>query len=294
MASVVNHVIFCPLILFFVFHRLLSIKSVMDPKAAYIRMSIGASDTDLVKFKFKKQGKFCLCFISFLSKRSPKFEEMFNEKSWNGDTIELDDQVNFDEHFAFSLFLEALVGSIELSDIDVYRSCCIYYYAEKYQVNDLKSKLKALPCLLVEKNCPLTLDLATVINESNLVEMKDVLDNRIKLFLTDENALDIYKTCSLCQMKNLMAQIVDYIAGMEYDSSWPPDLLLRIAKKNRKELGKTRQELEKSQQEQKQMKQMFDGERQFTKGCINLCGKRPRKSNCDDCYSMWAKIKKVD
>lgn len=250
----------------------------MDQATEYGKMMALAPDSDLVKFIFKKQeGKFVRCLKPFLSKQSKVFEAMFHE-TWNVDTITLDDHVDFNEYDTFLKFTEILIGRMTLADIDVYESCCLYYYAEKYQFDDLKSKLIASPGQLA--SLFQLRQWLRIISRSNLMAMKEALDDKIKLDLNDDNALDFYYSCNLLEMKNLAAQAFDYITTMEYDSRWPSELLVRIAEKNRQELD--------------QMKQMFDGERQVAKGCINLCGKRNRKNDCENCHSMWAKITKVD
>lgn len=250
----------------------------MDPAAEYNKLITSAPDSDIVKFTFKKQqGKVVRCLKSVLIKKSPVFAAMFNE-TWNGDTVELDDQVTFIENEVFVVFIWFLIGSNNLNGVTVFGSCGLYFYAEKYQIADLKSKLITLKAV-TSITLPQLTSVLRVVNESNLIEMKVALDNKIKLDLNADNALDFYKTCIKMDMKNLTAQVEDYITTMKYDSKWPPELLLRIAEKNRKEL--------------QQIKQVLNNERQVTTGCIILCGKRSRNNDCEKCHSMWAKIKKV-
>lgn len=248
----------------------------MDPASKYFNL-MTASDSDIVTFTFKKQeGKVVRCLKSFLVKQSKVFAAMFDE-IWDIDTVQLDDYVHFDEYDTFLWFINALIGCLDLTDIAVYRSCCLYFYAEKYEIDGLKSKLISLLPLRRTK-IPELVGALQVVYKSNLIAMKDAIDSTIKLDLNDDNAVCAHKVCNIWEMEKLANQALDYIVGMEYESSWPLDLVLRIAEKNRQDLNR--------------IKQMFDGKRQVTTGCINLCGKRNRKNECEKCHSMWTKLKK--
>lgn len=226
-----------PFQFYFTFDTILYIliQSAMDPGHEYGIKMMGAQESDVVKFKFcSQEGKVVRSMKSFLSNRSPVFATQFS-KTWDDDTVDIDDLVSFDQHQQFSLFIQVLSGLTEMVQISVYEAACLYFYAEKYQIDDLKTKLiDTLPKLVKpssDSDLKLCLEFVT---EHNFSAMLDAVDG-VQLEVSAKNGLNFFGICSKFKMEKLMFQVVEFKRTLEYDDSWPPNLLRRIAEKNWKD-----------------------------------------------------------
>ena len=196
-----------------------------------------APESDIVKFTLKSsEGKVVRALKSALSSRSAVFKVQFS-KTWDTDTIELDEEVNFDQLEIFGLFIDCLVGWQTLVELTVHQVCCVYYYANKYEIQDLKNDLlEALSELEGREtvdNFSKCLELVSGVEE--FVHLMEALD-KIELDITSENGGMAFDIASKHKMARQKVQVVEKLKSLEYKDSWSSDLLLRIAIANRKEL----------------------------------------------------------
>lgn len=197
----------------------------------YIRKMATAEKSDIVEFKFKSQGgKVVRCLKSFLSSKSPVFATQFND-TWNVDTVYIDDPVNFNQYKQFQKFIEVLIGLEPITWNTVYDVAELYFYADKYQVEDLKAKL-----ITVLPKLPTTAyasDLQSGILFSKMHNFDTMLSaiDRVQIGLKPNNYVRFFCICSVYKMEKLMDKIVDYAMSLDHDNSWPPELIRRVAER---------------------------------------------------------------
>ena len=203
----------------------------------YGRSLSRAPDSDIVKFTFKSsEGKVVRVLKSTLCSQSPVFNVQFSE-TWDTDVIQLDDQVNFDQPHTFALFIDCLVVWQPLDELTVYEVCCVYFYANKYDIRSLKNELLGFLSMYRRSDTvddfAKSLDLVSGVDE--FVDLMTALDG-IELKITSENGGMAFDIASKHKMARQMDRIVEKLTLFEYQDSWSSDLLLRIAIANRKEL----------------------------------------------------------
>ena len=196
-----------------------------------------APDSDIVKFTFKSsEGEVVRVLKSTLCSKSSVFDVQFSE-TWDTGVIELDDQVNFDQPHTFALFIDCLVDWQPLFELTVYKICCVYFYANKYDTRVLKKRL--LGFLSKSKRRETVDDFADslelVSDFDELVDLMTALD-RIELKITSENGGEAFELARKHKMARQMDRVVEKLKLFEYQDSWSSDLLRRIAIANRKEL----------------------------------------------------------
>lgn len=128
----------------------------------------------------------------------------------------------------------------EHSYLDLNEVVSVYFYADKYQIRDMKQQVEecvgnicgeVLPDDLIES-------LETV-EKFGFSDLKTAIDkDKVELCIEDDNALQFYNICQRFNMDTLKKDVVSAMSKMDYDVSWPPELLLEIAERNRKDLSK--------------------------------------------------------
>lgn len=158
----------------------------------YAKLTISAAASDFVQFKFKEAGSNVVTVLkSFLSSKSTVFANQINNAR-DGNTVDIDHDVHFAEYKQFNLLIEVLIGSTCINSINLYNAACLYFYAEKYQINDLKNKLTSALPRLHEPTGVIDLKLALLlVKEYGLESMIPAIDH-IKLSLEEENCLSLY------------------------------------------------------------------------------------------------------
>lgn len=199
---------------------------------------------DIVKFRFKGQkGKEVRCLKSFLTLCSPVFTTQFND-TWDKNAVELDDPVKFDQYERFKLFIEVLIKVKSLKDLKLDGAVCVYFYADKYQIVDLKSKIEDVVSSLNDDTLPSVLERSLeMVEEFGFDALKVAIDG-VKLLIMNDLALGLYNTCKRFKMEKLTKKVVSFMSKMDYDASWPAVLLVEIAEQNRLDLAATEQKLQ--------------------------------------------------
>lgn len=206
---------------------------------SYTSELMSAAKGEIVKFTFKHhEGKVVRCLKSFLVDRSPVFAAQFNE-TWDKNKVELDDPMMVDEYERFKLFIEVLIKVKRCRSLDLDEAIYVYYYADKYQINNLKFIIENVVSDLQEETAPCVLEKSLeMVDKFGFNVLKEAIDGT-KIFILDDRALDLYNTCKQFKMEKLTLKIVDYMSKMDYDVSWPPALLIEIAKWNRQDSQST-------------------------------------------------------
>ena len=202
---------------------------------------IDAKDSDIVAFKFltanvDEETNSVRCLKSFLSSVSPVFAAMFNE-DWDKNNQVMNDTVPFDQFNHFSNFIKCIIGFESIDTLTVYSVTSCYYYAEKYQMADFKAKLlETLPKLKGPSSVDdltKSLEFAT---EKDFTDLMAAIDC-IKLGLDAGNGLEFFNVSFEYKMEGLVNQVVNHMKKQEVEKSWPVNLIVRIATRNREDFN---------------------------------------------------------
>lgn len=207
---------------------------------------IDAKDSEIVTFKFypsndDEEMNSVRCLKSFLSSVSPIFTIMFN-KHWNTNNEIMNDPVPFNQFDNFSNFIKCITQPKSIYSLTIYSVTCCYYYAEKYQMTNFKiTLLKSLPKMKEPStvhDLTMSLKFATEHNFINLI----TAFNSVNLGLNKNNGLKFFNIASEHNMEGLMNQVTNYMKRQKVETSWPINLITRIAIKNREDFNGLRSE----------------------------------------------------
>ena len=131
----------------------------------------------------------------------------------------------------------------------------MYFYAEKYGIDSMKSKiisrLLSETMLYDSKSLQSAIDMA---NLYNLDYLKKKLDS-VKLDL-DNYAIGLWNLVSKLNMKNHMTSIARFLEPKEVNRKWPLELIFRIMAVKNEKNSELKVELEKRKNEyEKELKQ---------------------------------------
>lgn len=206
----------------------------MDPAQEYALKVMVDEDKDIVKFVFERNGgKIIRGLKSLLVTQSPAFKAMF-KKEWYKGAIHMKDDVSFDEADIFSRFILLVSKVLKVSQLSVHVACACYFYAEKYQVTDLKSDI--LKQIITTRKRFTIKDITECLDIARLYELNffKVHLYRVKLALSDENVTNFYQICSENGMDGLVKQVVTFLCHKPLNKSWPFDLINLVIEEERK------------------------------------------------------------
>lgn len=231
----------------------------MDSKTVEFlsRIMLEDDEDDVVFFAFPNQKKKIKCSISMLAEFSPVFEAMFSTR-WireNTDgvgdnqpemiataqnkTIQLSDDVNFDQYSTFKLLLQILYGLRQMDSLTVDQATNIFHYAHKYEIKDVEDKIQKFLNERMESGMsklPLTVaeltDGVEFAKMYHLDEFKQKLD-QVKLAFDGENLnpFQFWDVATNFEMKTLQQQIVGHLVHVAPNKDWPFDLLLAVTER---------------------------------------------------------------
>lgn len=209
----------------------------------YARLLLEDDASDIVIFTFasEQQPLKVKGHKSVLTKVSPVFQTMFNEQ-WKQSEAPMNDLVDFDQHKIFRMFMEIIYNLRFVDELSVVEATQVFFYAHKYQIDELINKLKKHLDQRMEQGISLKpyslIELEQSIKMAELYSLDDFkqqLDD-VKLSISDENALKFYKLCIASNMDKLLFQIAEYLKAKPVLESWPFDLVKRVFERNRQDI----------------------------------------------------------
>lgn len=204
-----------------------------------LKLSIEDNESDIIRFAFASNHKKLRASKSFLSKISPVFEKMFSD-TWNKEsTIELSDDVTFNQYTIFHYFLIIIYEICEVNRLRTHRLIAAYYYAHKYEVSIAKSKIETELANRMNQKLLCVENLYRFYEFSELYqldELKEKLDNA-KLALDSHNSHTFFEAAVKLQLNTLKQQVIEYSQTTEPNDSWPLEMydsVLRSLQKMKK------------------------------------------------------------
>lgn len=211
-------------------------------------------EDDIVFFAFPNQKKKIKCSISMLTEISIVFDAMFKNRWIKEETkdvdavqpqpiqpqqdkiIQLEDDVHFNQYSTFKLLMQILYGLRRMDSLTVDQATSVFYYAHKYDINDIEENIKKHLNERMESGMsklPFTVSELTegveFAQTYHLDKFKKKLDE-VKLDFDEENlnAIQFWDISIRFGMKMLQQQIVDHMMHVPPKKEWPFDLLLAV------------------------------------------------------------------
>ncbi|XP_037046525.1 uncharacterized protein LOC119081596 [Bradysia coprophila] len=222
---------------------------------------------DVVFFAFPNQKKKIRCSVSMLTEISPVFGAMLStwwsqENPLHVDdtqphsfvthsqdkTIQLSDDVNFDQYSTFKLLIQILYGLRQMDSLTVEQATNIFFYAHKYEIKDAEDKIQKFLNERMESGMgqvPLSVaELTEGIEFAQLYHLdgfKKKLD-QVKLAFDEENLtpFQFWDLSIKFEMKTLQDQIIDRMMNVAPKKDWPFDLLIAVTERLQTLMKKTK------------------------------------------------------
>ncbi|KAG4073516.1 hypothetical protein HA402_000740 [Bradysia odoriphaga] len=245
----------------------------MDSKTAEFlsKLMLEEDGDDVVFFAFPKQKKKIRCSVSMLTEMSPVFGAMFStrwsqEKALEVDhtqldsfvphpqdkTVQLSDDVNFDQYLTFKLLMQILYGLRQMDSLTVEQATNIFYYAHKYEIKDAEDKIQKFLNERMESGMgkvPLSVaELTEGIEFAQLYHLdgfKKKLD-QVKLAFDEENLnpIQFWDLSTKFEMETLKQQIIDRMMIVAPKKDWPFDLLIAVTERLQALIEETKKAVE--------------------------------------------------
>lgn len=237
----------------------------MDSKTAeYLsKLMLENDEDDIVSFCFPNQKRKIKCSISMLTEISPVFEAMFSTRWCHEEevddnqltvdavskdkTIELSDDVTFDQYLTFKLLMQIMYGLREPNSLTVDQATNVYYYSDKYQIKEVSDKVQKFLNQRMQSGIsthPLTVaepaESITFAQLHKLADFKSKLDE-VKLAFDEHNTIQFWDLTVKFEMKKLQEQVLDHLKTVAPKNDYPPDLLIALVsdlQANKKEIEK--------------------------------------------------------
>lgn len=187
---------------------------------------------DIVTFTFPDSKANIQSLKSLLAKVSPVFEAMFSGQWKEENVVKLDDPPQINPQQTFNHFIRFIHGTLKtLKDLPLLSLLHVHYYAEKYDVKDVRKEIySAIRSqdkinMIAFKEC---LEAAVSLNLSKFV---DKIDRDLQI-VTGGDVIEWFNMCEKYNLKFTMEKIVAKVCYKPFNEEWPSKLKELVHEKN--------------------------------------------------------------